>query len=130
MPALGLLPLSTVNDFATNSDIPEDLDKTLKLAIAGNTMEIHMDRVNNKTCFINMVTGCFGTRITTKAPEKFKAALGGVSYPIHGLMRMDTLQPDHCEIRGENFHWHRDALVIQYRQRASKRCTAHYVPPR
>ena len=27
-------------------------------------------------------------------------------------MRMDTLQPDRCEIRGENFHWQGDALVI------------------
>ena len=23
-----------------------------------------------------------------------------------GLLRMDTLKPDRCEIRGENFHWH------------------------
>ncbi|ONG09698.1 hypothetical protein BXT92_11015 [Klebsiella pneumoniae] len=44
--------------------------------------------------------------------EKLKAALGGVSYLIHGLMRMDTLKPDRCEIRGENFHWQGDALVI------------------
>lgn len=59
-----------------------------------------------------MATGGFGTRITTETPEKLKAALGGVSYIIHGLMRMDTLQPDRCEIRGENFHWQGDALVI------------------
>ncbi|EHC48520.1 lipid kinase [Salmonella enterica subsp. enterica serovar Give str. S5-487] len=59
-----------------------------------------------------MATGGFGTRITTETPEKLKAALGGVSYLIHGLMRMDTLTPDRCEIRGENFHWQGDALVI------------------
>lgn len=59
-----------------------------------------------------MATGGFGTRITTETPEKLKAALGGVSYLIHGLTRMDTLKPDRCEIRGENFHWQGDALVI------------------
>jgi diacylglycerol kinase family enzyme len=59
--------------------------------------------VNDKTCFINMATGGFGTRITSETPEKLKAALGGVSYLIHGLMRMDTLKPDRCEIRGEDF---------------------------
>lgn len=111
-PALGLLPLGTANDFATSAGIPEALDKALKLAIAGNAMEIDMARVNDKTCFINMATGGFGTRITTETPEKLKAALGGVSYLIHGLMRMDTLTPDRCEIRGENFHWQGDALVI------------------
>ena len=110
--ALGILPLGTANDFATSAGIPEALDKALKLAIAGNTVEIDMVQVNNKTYFINMATGGFGTRITTETPEKLKAALGGVSYFIHGLMRMDTLKPDSCEIRGEGFHWQGDALVI------------------
>lgn len=41
-PALGLLPLGTANDFATSAGIPEALDKALKLAIAGNAMEIDM----------------------------------------------------------------------------------------
>ena len=86
--------------------------EALKLAISGNAIAIDMAQVNKQTCFINMATGGFGTRITTETPEKLKAALGGVSYIIHGLMRMDTLQPDRCEIRGENFHWQGDALVI------------------
>lgn len=112
IPVLGILPLGTANDFATSVGIPVELDKALKLAIVGNAIEIDMAQVNDKTCFINMATGGFGTRITTETPEKLKAALGGVSYIIHGLMRMDTLKPDRCEIRGENFHWQGDALVI------------------
>ncbi|HFZ8994119.1 TPA: lipid kinase YegS [Citrobacter freundii] len=112
VPALGILPLGTANDFATSAGIPNALDQALKLAIAGKAVAIDMAQVNDKTCFINMATGGFGTRITTETPEKLKAALGGVSYVIHGLMRMDTLKPDRCEIRGENFHWQGDALVI------------------
>ena len=106
----------TINEVSTAliqcEGIPEALDKALKLAIAGDAIAIDMAQVNKQTCFINMATGGFGTRITTETPEKLKAALGGVSYIIHGLMRMDTLQPDRCEIRGENFHWQGDALVI------------------
>ncbi len=112
IPALGILPLGTANDFATRVGIPDDLDKALKLAIAANATAIDMVQVNDKTCFINMATGGFGTRITTETPEKLKAALGGVSYFIHGLMRMDTLKPDVCDIRGEDFHWQGKALVI------------------
>lgn len=112
IPALGILPLGTANDFATSVGIPDDLDKALKLAIAANATAIDMVQVNDKTCFINMATGGFGTRITTETPEKLKAALGGVSYFIHGLMRMDTLKPDVCDIRGEDFHWQSKALVI------------------
>lgn len=112
VPALGILPLGTANDFATSVGIPDALDNALKLAIVGSAVEIDIAQVNDKTCFINMATGGFGTRITTETPEKLKAALGGVSYLIHGLMRMDTLKPDRCEIRGENFQWQGDALVI------------------
>lgn len=112
IPALGILPLGTANDFATSVGIPDDLDKALKLAIAANATAIDMVQVNDKTCFINMATGGFGTRITTETPERLKAALGGVSYFIHGLMRMDTLKPDVCDIRGEDFHWQGKALVI------------------
>jgi lipid kinase YegS len=112
IPALGLIPLGTANDFATSVGVPVALDKALKLAIAGNATAIDIARVNDRTCFINMATGGFGTRITTETPEKLKAALGGVSYLIHGLMRMDTLKADRCEIRGKDFHWQGDALVI------------------
>jgi diacylglycerol kinase family enzyme len=65
---------------------------------SGKTTAVDIAQVNDKTCFINMATGGFGTRITSETPEKLKAALGGVSYLIHGLMRMDTLKPDRCEI--------------------------------
>lgn len=111
-PAMGILPLGTANDFATSAGIPEDLAKALQLAILGKTTAVDIALVNDKTCFINMATGGFGTRITSETPEKLKAALGGVSYLIHGLMRMDTLKPDRCEITGDDFHWQGDALVI------------------
>ncbi len=99
VPAMGIIPLGTANDFATST-------------IVGKAVPIDVARVNNQTCFINMATGGFGTRITTETPERMKAALGGVSYVIHGLMRMDTLKADSVEIRGENFSWQGDALVI------------------
>lgn len=111
-PALGILPLGTANDFATSAGVPESLDKALQLAIAGKATAMDIARVNDKTCFINMATGGFGTRITSETPEKLKDALGGVSYLLHGLVRMDLLKPDSCEITGENFNWHGNALVI------------------
>ena len=111
-PVMGILPLGTANDFATSAGIPESLDKALQLAIVGKATAVDIAQVNEKTCFINMATGGFGTHITSETPEKLKAALGGVSYLIHGLMRMDTLKPDRCEINGEGFHWQGDALVI------------------
>jgi len=112
VPAMGIIPLGTANDFATSAGIPDSLDKALQLAIAGKATAVDIARVNDETCFINMATGGFGTRITSETPEKMKAALGGVSYLLHGLARMDLLKPDSCEIRGENFRWQGDEMVI------------------
>ncbi|ATF91916.1 Probable lipid kinase YegS [Cedecea neteri] len=111
-PALGILPLGTANDFATSAGIPEDFEKALRLALFGKAASVDLVQVNEDAYFINMATGGFGTRITTETPEKLKAALGGVSYFIHGLMRMDMLKPDRCDIRGDGFSWQGDALVI------------------
>ncbi|WP_371441389.1 lipid kinase YegS [Candidatus Sodalis sp. SoCistrobi] len=80
--------------------------------VAGKPVPIDIAQVNNDRFFINMATGGFGTRITTETPEKLKSALGGASYFIHGLLRMDTLKADSCEIRRPGFHWQGDALVI------------------
>ncbi|MBL5860193.1 lipid kinase YegS [Serratia fonticola] len=111
-PILGILPLGTANDFATACSIPLQPDLALQLAIKGRAVPIDLAKVNDERYFINMATGGFGTRITTETPEKLKAALGGVSYFIHGLLRLDALKADSCEIRGPDFHWTGEALVI------------------
>lgn len=111
-PVLGIVPLGTANDFATACDIPLEPEQALQLAVKGRAVDIDLAKVNDQHFFINMATGGFGTRITTETPEKLKAALGGVSYFIHGLLRLDTLKADRCEIRGPDFRWEGDALVI------------------
>ena len=111
-PVLGIVPLGTANDFATACNIPPLPEQALQLAVKGKAVDIDLARVNDQHFFINMATGGFGTRITTETPEKLKAALGGVSYFIHGLLRLDTLKADRCEITGPDFSWEGDALVI------------------
>ncbi|OON39677.1 lipid kinase YegS [Izhakiella australiensis] len=111
-PVLAILPLGTANDFATSAGIPLEMENALRLALVGKASIIDLARVNNTRYFINMATGGFGTRITTETPEKLKSALGGVSYFIHGLMRMDTLKADECTISGPDFIWQGEALAI------------------
>ncbi|KGT95811.1 lipid kinase [Erwinia typographi] len=111
-PVLGIIPLGTANDFATSAGIPQEMENALRLAMVGKATAIDLANVNHTHYFINMATGGFGTRITTETPARLKSALGGVSYFIHGLMRMDTLKADSCELRGPDFSWQGDALVI------------------
>lgn len=111
-PTLGIIPLGTANDFAAACQIPSEIDKALRLALQGRATPIDLVCVNRRHYFINMATGGFATRITSETPAKMKAALGGASYILHGLLRMDMLQAEPCEIRGPDFHWSGDTLVI------------------
>lgn len=111
-PVMGIIPLGTANDFATSAGIPQEMENALRLAIVGKATLVDIAKVNQQRYFINMASGGFGARITTETPEKLKSALGGVSYFIHGLMRVDTLKADSCELRGPDFNWQGDALVV------------------
>ncbi|KEA50539.1 MULTISPECIES: lipid kinase YegS [Mangrovibacter] len=111
-PILGILPLGTANDFATAAGIPDALNNALMLAINGRPRQIDLVQVNRGRCFINMASGGFGTKVTNDTPETMKATFGGVSYLIHGILRLDKLAPDHCEIRSGDFLWEGDALIM------------------
>lgn len=111
-PVLAVLPLGTANDFATACLIPEEPQAALQLALQGRAVAIDFARINDKRVFINMATGGFGTKITTETPEKLKSILGGASYFLHGILRMDTLKADFCQISGPDFHWEGNALVV------------------
>ncbi|WP_409306703.1 lipid kinase YegS [Pectobacterium sp. B1J-3] len=111
-PCLGIIPLGTANDFATSCQIPLAPHQALILAIKGRATAIDMAKVNDKHYFINMATGGFATRITSETPAKMKSALGGASYVLHALFRMDMLQAERCEIRGPGFNWSGDTMVI------------------
>ncbi|MCL2892567.1 lipid kinase YegS [Brenneria tiliae] len=111
-PCLGIIPLGTANDFATSCQIPLDLHNALTLAVKGRACAIDLAKVNDEHYFINMATGGFATRITTETPARMKSALGGASYILHALLRMDMLQAERCEIRGPDFNWSGDTLVI------------------
>lgn len=111
-PCMGIIPLGTANDFATSCQIPIDVHNALALAIKGRATAIDLAKVNDEHYFINMATGGFATRITTETPAKMKAALGGVSYILNALLRMDMLQSERCEIRGPDFNWSGDTWVV------------------
>jgi diacylglycerol kinase family enzyme len=51
---------------------PQDLASALKLAIVGRDVAIDIARVNDKTGFINMATGGFGTRSPPKRRRNSK----------------------------------------------------------
>lgn len=105
IPAFGILPAGTANDFARAVGIPSDNpDEALILAAEGNLHKVDVGLVNERA-FLNLATGGFGTDVTVNTPEELKRILGSVAYLVTGLQQATGLASTHARISGPDFAW-------------------------
>ncbi len=99
LPALGIVPLGTANDFARGCGLPtDDLTAALLSAAEGVAVPIDVGRVNGHT-FINVATGGFGTQVTVDTPPEVKRLLGRVAYLVSGVASIGRLQARTINVR-------------------------------
>ncbi len=110
-PALGVLPLGTANDFARGAGIPLEAAEALALVLRAEPTAIDAVTVNDRA-FLNMATGGFGTQVTVETPAEQKALLGGFAYLLTGLTRFGSIKPDYGTIKGPDFEWAGNFLVL------------------
>ena len=92
LPALGIVPMGTANDFARGCCVPtDDLTEALLNAAEGVAVPIDVGRVNGHT-FANVATGGFGTQVTVDTPPEVKRLLGRVAYLVSGVASIGRLQ--------------------------------------
>ncbi|MCD9030079.1 lipid kinase YegS [Luteimonas sp. BDR2-5] len=109
LPALGLLPLGTANDFATAAGIPDDPLAALELVARQPPVPIDLVRVDaDGQCrwYANLASGGFGTQVTVETNEGLKKVLGGLAYFITGLSRIGRIEPIVAHVSGPGFDWH------------------------
>src|SRR3546814_15045544 len=71
LPAMGLLPLGTANDFATAAGIPDDALEALELVRTARPRVIDLLRLDagGRTHWAaNLASGGFGTQVTVETP--------------------------------------------------------------
>ncbi|MCD2137491.1 diacylglycerol kinase [Salinicoccus halitifaciens] len=83
-PHLGIIPMGTVNDFASALYIPSDIKSAVETIINGRTMFVDIGQMNNKY-FMNIAGGGKITEVSYEAPSKLKAILGPLAYYIKGI---------------------------------------------
>lgn len=108
LPSLGLLPLGTANDFASAAGIPDDPEAALSLLRDGVVAPIDLLKLdaNGETHWAaNLVSGGFGTEVTTDTHEGLKKLLGGLAYVLTGLSRLGRIEPLQATLRGPGFAW-------------------------
>lgn len=115
LPALGLLPLGTANDFATASGIPEE--PSAALALIGATVArpidlLQIDGDGRSHWCANLASGGFGTEVTVETNDGLKKMLGGLAYVITGISRVGRIESIRAKIHGEGFAWEGDFIAL------------------
>ena len=116
LPAVGLLPLGTANDFATACGIPAAPDAALALLLAAPAQPVDLLRVladdaPPQWC-VNVATGGFGAEVTADTDPGLKKVLGGAAYFLTGLTRFSSVRAASGRFRGPGFEWSGEFLVL------------------
>ena len=116
LPALGLVPLGTANDFANAAQIPLEPLPALELvasspATAMDLIKLVADDGEVHWC-ANLASGGFGTQVTVDTGEGLKKMLGGLAYLITGISKLGKLQPIRARLQGQDFSWEGDLIAL------------------
>lgn len=105
LPAVGLLPLGTANDFARGCGIPDDDPyAALKIVVDQSPVPVDVGCCNDRY-FINVATGGFGTDVTVETNPQLKRILGGTAYLLTGVSRLANVGASYASFKGTEFQW-------------------------
>ena len=108
---LGIIPLGTANDFATQAGIPTDADHAMDVILHGKPMCIDTASLNGRR-FLNMSTGGVGAEATAETPSEAKESLGPVAYAITGMRKLAEFEPYRARFHGPGFSYEGEFLMF------------------
>ncbi|MEP6906964.1 MAG: lipid kinase YegS [Pseudoxanthomonas sp.] len=116
LPALGLVPLGTANDFANAAGIPLEPLPALEMiadapAVPVDLIRLTADDEQVHWC-ANLASGGFGTQVTVDTDEGMKKMLGGLAYLITGISRLGRIDPIRARLHGPQFEWEGDLIAL------------------
>jgi len=115
LPALGLLPLGTANDFASAAGLPTEPEAALTQAATGQARPIDLLRIEangQEHWCANLASGGFGTEVTVETDEGLKKLLGGLAYLVTGIARLGRIEPLPVRLRGPDFAWEGGLIAL------------------
>ena len=99
---LGIIPLGTANDFATQAGIPADVDHAMDVILHRKPVCIDTASLNGRR-FLNVSTGGVGAEATAETPAEAKETLGPVAYAITGVRKFAGFESYRATFRGPAF---------------------------
>lgn len=96
-PALGIIPMGTVNDFAKALHIPPTIYEAVETIISGQSARIDIGLMNSKY-FINIAGGGKITEVSYEAPSKLKSIIGPLAYYVKGIEMLPKIRSSNVKI--------------------------------
>lgn len=116
LPALGLMPLGTANDFANAAGIPLESLPALELIAASPATAMDLLRLVADDGVVhwcaNLASGGFGTQVTVETDDGLKKMLGGLAYLITGIARLGRIEPIQARLQGPDFSWEGNLIAL------------------
>lgn len=115
LPAMGLLPLGTANDFATAAQLPTIALDALELVRTSTPHPVDLLRItvdDNVHWCANLASGGFGTQVTLQTDEGLKKMLGGLAYLITGISQLGCIEHVTARIHGPGFDWSGEFIAL------------------
>nr|WP_207750122.1 lipid kinase YegS [Luteimonas sp. MC1750] len=115
LPALGLVPLGTANDFASAAGLPPDALAALELVLSQPARPIdllRLDVAGTSHWAANLASGGFGTQVTQETDDGLKKLLGGLAYLVTGLAQLGRIEPVAARLRGPGFAWEGEFIAL------------------
>ena len=108
---IGIIPVGTANDFATQAGIPLDVDHAMDVILRTKPSRIDTASLNGRR-FVNVSTGGVGAEATAETPANAKESLGPVAYAITGMRKLADFEPYRASFRGRDFSYDGEFLLF------------------
>ena len=108
---LGIIPLGTANDFATQAGIPADADHAMDVILRRKAVRIDTASLNGRR-FLNVSTGGVGAEATAETPPEVKESLGPVAYAISSVRKLADFDSVRASFRGPDFAYDGEFLMF------------------
>ncbi len=89
-PDIGYIPAGTVNDFASNINIPKNMIKSAENIVNGKPFLCDIGKFNRK-CFVYVAAFGAFTNVSYETPQQNKNAFGQLAYFLEGIKQLHAL---------------------------------------
>lgn len=110
-PALGVIPLGTVNDFARALNIPLNCEEAIETLKHHNIRMVDVGKAND-TYFSNIIAIGEIAEATFSVSVQRKTFLGPLAYLMEGIKTLVHKKSFHVHLEHDNGKWEGDALLV------------------